>query len=109
VIFTFKKTATVLFGTFPGSGFISKRLGGSVVFVMPGPYAPGAIVEAELSELRRSRDVFGSVNRKVTVPLGSAATGPPPCPRTRAAIAPDEPTSAPKPSPQARRCPRLTE
>jgi TDG/mug DNA glycosylase family protein len=60
VIFTFKKTATVLFGTFPGSGFIGRRLGGSAVFVMPGPYAPGAIVEEKLAELRRSRDVPGS-------------------------------------------------
>ena len=54
VIFTFKKTATVVFGSFSGSGFIGKKLGGAEVFVMPGPYAPGATVEAQLSELRRS-------------------------------------------------------
>jgi double-stranded uracil-DNA glycosylase len=60
VIFTFKKTATILFGSFPDSGFIGKKLGGAEVFVMPGPYAPGATVEAQLSELRRSRTGTGS-------------------------------------------------
>lgn len=52
VIFTFKKTATILFGGFPGSGCIGKEIGGSQVFVMPGPYAPGAAVEAQLAQLR---------------------------------------------------------
>lgn len=54
VIFTFKKTATILFGSFPGSGFIGKRIGEAEVFVMPGPYAPGATVETQLSELARA-------------------------------------------------------
>ena len=39
VIFTYKKTAAVLFGQFVGNGFVpTLRLGASPVFVMPGPY-----------------------------------------------------------------------
>jgi len=39
VIFTFKKTAVVLFGEFAGNGFVpGLRLGNSEVFVMPGTY-----------------------------------------------------------------------
>ena len=38
VIFTFKKTAEVLFGPIAGNGLIHGReLGGAPVFVMPGP------------------------------------------------------------------------
>lgn len=54
VIFTFKKTATILFGGFPGSSFIGKRIGDADVFVMPGPYAPSAVVQTQLAELTRS-------------------------------------------------------
>jgi hypothetical protein len=53
VVFTFKKTATILFGSFPGSALIDRRIGAAEVFVMPGPYAPGTTVEAQLAELRR--------------------------------------------------------
>jgi TDG/mug DNA glycosylase family protein len=38
VLFTFKKTATVIFGSIVGYGFIGKTLTGGDVFVMPGPY-----------------------------------------------------------------------
>jgi len=52
VIFTFKKTAEVLLGPVAGHGLISSRkLGRAPVFVMPGPYAPGAEVAARLREL----------------------------------------------------------
>jgi TDG/mug DNA glycosylase family protein len=54
VIFTFKKTATILFGSFPGSGFIGEQIGAAEVFVMPGPFAPRATVEKQLAELHRS-------------------------------------------------------
>jgi TDG/mug DNA glycosylase family protein len=37
VVFTFKKTATILFGSFPGSSLIDRRIGEAEVFVMPGP------------------------------------------------------------------------
>jgi TDG/mug DNA glycosylase family protein len=53
VIFTFKKTAEVLFGPIAGNGLISDRdLAGAPIFVMPGPYAPGGEVEGRLGELR---------------------------------------------------------
>lgn len=43
VIFTYKKTATTLFGQFPGNGFLRKSpLEGSDAFVMPGPYESAA-------------------------------------------------------------------
>jgi double-stranded uracil-DNA glycosylase len=38
VLFTFKKTATVIFGAFAGCGFVGKTLAGGEAFVMPGPY-----------------------------------------------------------------------
>ena len=53
VIFTFKKTAEVLFGPIAGNGLISDReLAGAPIFVMPGPYAPGREVDRRLRELR---------------------------------------------------------
>jgi TDG/mug DNA glycosylase family protein len=53
VIFTFKKTAEVLFGPIVGNGLINDRdLAGAPIFVMPGPYAPGGEVERRLNELR---------------------------------------------------------
>jgi TDG/mug DNA glycosylase family protein len=53
VIFTFKKTAEVLFGPIAGNGLINERdLAGAPIFVMPGPYAPRRAVERRLSELR---------------------------------------------------------
>jgi hypothetical protein len=51
VIFTFKRTATVIFGRFDGFGFIGKRVAGADVFVMPGPYERADRVERALSEL----------------------------------------------------------
>jgi TDG/mug DNA glycosylase family protein len=52
VIFTFKKTAEVLFGPIAGNGLIPGReLAGAPIFVMPGPYAPGEEVERRLGEL----------------------------------------------------------
>lgn len=52
VIFTFKKTAEVLFGSIAGNGLIAGReLGGAPIFVMPGPYAARAEVDQRLREL----------------------------------------------------------
>lgn len=52
VIFTFKKTATVLFGPFDGNGFVpGLRIGASEVFVMPGPYEALTSVQATLDDL----------------------------------------------------------
>ncbi|MGH3005040.1 MAG: mismatch-specific DNA-glycosylase [Gaiellaceae bacterium] len=57
VIFTFKKTAEVLFGSIAGNGLIRDRdLAGAPIFVMPGPYAPGGEVERRLGELRELVD-----------------------------------------------------
>jgi double-stranded uracil-DNA glycosylase len=53
VIFTYKKTAEVLFGGFRGVGLIPRQdivLGDA--FVMPGPYAPRKQVEGTLDDLR---------------------------------------------------------
>lgn len=53
VIFTFKKVAQVLFGNFPGNGFVaSLNLGESEVFVMPGPYEGSKTVAGTLASLR---------------------------------------------------------
>jgi double-stranded uracil-DNA glycosylase len=53
VIFTYKRTAEVLFGGFRGVGLVSSQdvLPGGA-FVMPGPYAPRERVEETLAELR---------------------------------------------------------
>lgn len=53
VVFTFKKTAAIFFGRFPGSGRIHRQLGRAEVFVMPGPYASRIVADAQLAELRR--------------------------------------------------------
>jgi double-stranded uracil-DNA glycosylase len=53
LIFTFKKSAEKLFGSFAGNGLIRNlTLGGARVFVMPGPYEAGATVAKRLAELR---------------------------------------------------------
>jgi double-stranded uracil-DNA glycosylase len=53
LIFTFKKTATVLFGRFDGHGYRPElELAGAKVFVMPGPYEHSDRVTAALAELR---------------------------------------------------------
>ncbi len=52
LIFTFKKAAEVLCGPFFGNGLLASRtFGGATMFVMPGPYAPGAEVAQRLREL----------------------------------------------------------
>lgn len=52
VIFTFKKTAEVMFGKFAGNGFIpGLQLGQTEVFVMPGPYERIDAVRATLAKL----------------------------------------------------------
>jgi len=59
IIFTFKKTATVLFGRFDGFGFIGRTLAGGEVFVMPGPYERADRRDQALAELGqwwRNRD-----------------------------------------------------
>jgi double-stranded uracil-DNA glycosylase len=54
VIFTFKETAKKLFGNFAGNGFVSGlEIGGSAVFVMPGPYEPASTANKTLDELGR--------------------------------------------------------
>lgn len=52
LLFTFKKTAQILLGPFAGNGLIRGRdVGGSLSFVMPGPYAPRPEVNERLREL----------------------------------------------------------
>jgi len=53
IIFTFKKTATVIFGRFEGFGFIGRKFAGAEVFVMPGPYERADRRDQALAELRR--------------------------------------------------------
>lgn len=51
-IFTFKKTAQVLFGKLDGNGFLADlRLGDSEVFVMPGPYENSATAATTMRTL----------------------------------------------------------
>jgi double-stranded uracil-DNA glycosylase len=53
VIFTYKKPATVLFGSFSGSGLMADlTVGDAKVFVMLGPYEKTAVVAAHLDQLR---------------------------------------------------------
>lgn len=52
IVFTFKKTATVLLGPFAGAGFIGRDFAGSEVFVMPGPFERRDVVAQKLNELR---------------------------------------------------------
>jgi double-stranded uracil-DNA glycosylase len=57
LIFTFKKTATSLFGRFKGHGHRPElELGGAEIFVMPGPYERADHVAAALEQLR---DILG--------------------------------------------------
>lgn len=49
--FTFKKTAAVIFGDFPGFGFVGETLAGADVFVMPGPYERADRAEPALAKL----------------------------------------------------------
>lgn len=52
IIFTFKKTAQTLFGSFDGNGFVAGlRLADSEVFVMPGPYESAGTVDATMKQL----------------------------------------------------------
>jgi len=52
VIFTFKKTANVVFGGFAGNGFIpGLRLAASEVFVMPGTYEAAATAATTMRAL----------------------------------------------------------
>ena len=53
VIFTYKKSATVLRGPFPGHGFVpGLEVAGIPAFVMPGPYERADRAAAVLAELR---------------------------------------------------------
>lgn len=53
VIFTYKKTAEVLFGRFGGSGLLpAQDLVPGDAYVMPGPYAARDEVDAKLDDLR---------------------------------------------------------
>jgi hypothetical protein len=52
LIFTFKKAAEALLGPIAGNGLIPGRgVGGTPIFVMPGPYAPRSEVDERLHEL----------------------------------------------------------
>lgn len=52
LIFTFKKTARVLFGPFDGNGFVpGLELAGARVFVMPGPYEGAGTANATVRHL----------------------------------------------------------
>lgn len=52
IIFSFKKTAVVLFGKFVGNGFMEGlEVAGARVFVMPGPYESSATVAKTLAAL----------------------------------------------------------
>ncbi len=52
VIFTFKKAAESLFGSFSGNGFVPDlRLGHSEVFVMPAPYESNTTAYSTLDTL----------------------------------------------------------
>jgi TDG/mug DNA glycosylase family protein len=52
LIFSFKKTAETLFGSFSGNGFVSGlEIGVSDVFVMPGPYESRGAASKTLGEL----------------------------------------------------------
>lgn len=54
VIFAFKKSATTLLGQFQGNGFLeSQALGGTDVFVMPGPYESATTANPTLETLRQ--------------------------------------------------------
>jgi TDG/mug DNA glycosylase family protein len=54
VIFTFKKTAEVLFGKFAGNGFVEGlHLSRSEVFVVPGPYEAATSASATLQLLAK--------------------------------------------------------
>jgi TDG/mug DNA glycosylase family protein len=53
VVFTFKKTAKILFGPFAGSGFVpGLTVAACPSFVMPPPYAPASESAVILSRLR---------------------------------------------------------
>jgi TDG/mug DNA glycosylase family protein len=54
VIFTVKKTAQTLFGTFAGNGFVAGlKLAHSDVFVMPGPYEDAGTAKATMKQLAK--------------------------------------------------------
>jgi TDG/mug DNA glycosylase family protein len=53
IVFTFKKTATVMLGKFPGAGAVGREIAGIPVFVMPGPYAPRETVSERVKQLRQ--------------------------------------------------------
>ena len=52
LIFTYKRTAELLYGRFDGAGFISQADDRPARFVVPGPYAPRTVADGLLSELR---------------------------------------------------------
>ena len=52
VLFTYKKSATVLCGSFPGHGFVAGlEVAGVPAFVMPGPYERAEVAAVALAEL----------------------------------------------------------
>ena len=57
VIFTFKKTAEVLFGGFDGAGFLARTDDPWDWFVMPSPYAARERVDSVLDQLQEHRSV----------------------------------------------------
>lgn len=72
MIFTFKKTAEVLFGPITGNGHIRDLdFGRKPIFVMPGPYAPGSHVERRLADLGELADRQHS--KKAGLPVSTLA------------------------------------
>jgi hypothetical protein len=57
VIFTFKKTAEVLFGGFDGAGFLARTDDPWDWFAMPSPYAARERVDSVLDQLQERRSV----------------------------------------------------
>lgn len=61
IIFTFKKTATILCGKFAGHGFVhGVEVAGIRAFVMPGPYESAERAAVSLTELREHASTRGS-------------------------------------------------
>jgi hypothetical protein len=65
LLFSYKETAVKLYGRFGGNGFMLRfATEYSEVFVMPGPYAPTALVDQRVAELRAWwRDAHKSLSR----------------------------------------------
>jgi double-stranded uracil-DNA glycosylase len=107
VIFTFKKSATVIFGQFDGSGFLAEGVAGADAYVMPGPYERADRVERSLMELRSGSPSSPGAGETQAVrrqcvnaghSAGSSSNPPHGSTVTRAVVAPSGRRSKPKPT-----------